>query len=189
MLLTKQSIWEAVFTHRFFLTRNDLVRKLKALRKRVTSATACNSWIVKSFPGQAGIPIRKWPPAWKNTPTASVHRTASCEPKLTFTQVHNFKEEGIAGFPATPRKSKTDVGSYNNRAHENWQKKGDYVENSPVFPRRVAFEFRFFLTRCNLICKSIILRKKTCSDMTCNSRIAEFFPGQARISIGKRPSN
>uniref|UniRef100_A0A2N9H0S6 Uncharacterized protein n=1 Tax=Fagus sylvatica TaxID=28930 RepID=A0A2N9H0S6_FAGSY len=45
--------------------------------------------------------------------------TTSREPKLSFAQVHNFKEEGITGFPATPRTSKTDVGSYVNRAHEN----------------------------------------------------------------------
>ena len=63
MLLTKQLIWEAVFAHRFFLARNDLVRKLKALRKRVTSATTCNSQIVKSSFGQAGISIGKWPSA------------------------------------------------------------------------------------------------------------------------------
>uniref|UniRef100_A0A2N9GP20 Aminotransferase-like plant mobile domain-containing protein n=1 Tax=Fagus sylvatica TaxID=28930 RepID=A0A2N9GP20_FAGSY len=49
----------ATFARRFFPTRSDLVRKLKALRKRVTSATTCNSRIVKSFFGQVGIAIGK----------------------------------------------------------------------------------------------------------------------------------
>ena len=47
---------------------------------------------------------------------------------------------------------------------------------------------RFFLAHNDLIRKSITLRKRTCSDTTCNSRIAKIFPDLARISIGKLPS-
>jgi hypothetical protein len=59
VLLTKQHIWEGVFAHRFFPARNNLVRESKPLRKRVTSATTCNSRIIKSSSGQAGISIRR----------------------------------------------------------------------------------------------------------------------------------
>jgi hypothetical protein len=59
------------------------------------------------------------PPALKNTPTASICGAASHEPKLDFSQIQKFKEEGIASFPGTPRSSKTDIGSYVNRAREN----------------------------------------------------------------------
>jgi hypothetical protein len=76
------------------------------------------------------------PPAWKNTLAASVRGTISSETKLAFSQIQNFKKEGIPGFPETPRLSKTDIRSYVNRAWENRQKKGDYGENFTVFPRR-----------------------------------------------------
>ena len=52
-------ILKAMFTHRVFPTRNDLVYKFKTLRKRVTSATTYNSQIAKSFPSQARISIKK----------------------------------------------------------------------------------------------------------------------------------
>ena len=52
-------------------------------------------------------------------------------------------------------------------------------------PREVAFALRFFPTRCDLIHKSRTLRKRTHSDMTCNSRIAKIFPDLAGISIRK----
>ena len=177
-----------MFVHKFFPTRSNLVRKLETSRKRVTSATAYNSRIVKSFPGQARIPIGKWPLAWKNTPTASVRGTASCEPKLAFAQVHNFKEEGIAGFPATPRTSKIDVGSYVNHAWKLMEERRLCWKFHNFPPKDVTFAHRFFSTYCDLIRKSITLRKRTRSDTTCNSRITEFFSGQAGISIGKRPS-
>ena len=76
------------------------------------------------------------PLAWKNTPAASIRGTVSRKPKLAFSQVQNFKKEGIPYFLGTPRLSKTDIGSYVNRARENRRKKGDYGENFTVFPRR-----------------------------------------------------
>ena len=47
----------------------------------------------------------------KNTLAAPVHGTISCEPKLGFPQVQNFKGKGSASFPMVPRTSKTDVRS------------------------------------------------------------------------------
>ena len=58
----------------------------------------------------------------KNTSAASFREPVSLEPKLDFSQVWNFKEEVIENFPGTPRSSKTDIGSYVNRARENWRK-------------------------------------------------------------------
>ena len=58
-VVDKKSIWEAVFTRRFFPTHSDLVRKLKPLSERVTSVITCNSRIVKSSSGQAGISIKE----------------------------------------------------------------------------------------------------------------------------------
>ncbi len=166
-----------------------MVLKLEVLRRRVISATQCNSRIVKGFPGRAGIPIGKLPSVWKNTPTASVRGTASRKPKLAFTQVHNFKEEGIAGFPMTTRTLKIDVGSHITVRTKIDGRKGTMLKISQFSPGEVAFALRFFQTHCDLTRKSITLRKKTRSDTTCNSRIIEFFPGQARILIGKRPSD
>ena len=115
---------------------NNLVRKFETLKKRATSATMCNSQILKSFPGQAGISIGKWPPVMKKHSAASVQRAVSLEPELAFSQVQNFKKEGMASFPGTQRPSKTNIGIYINRARENRRKKGDYAENFTVFPRR-----------------------------------------------------
>ena len=56
-------------------------------------------------------------------------------------------------------------------------------------PGEVAFVLRFFPTHSNLIRKSRTLRKRTRSDVTCNSRITDFFTGQAGISIRKQPSD
>jgi hypothetical protein len=56
-------------------------------------------------------------------------------------------------------------------------------------PDDAALGHRFFLTPNDLIRKSRTLRKKTCSDTTCNSQIVKIIPGLAGISIGKRPSN
>ena len=47
----------------------------------------------------------------KNTPAAPVRGTISCEPKLGFPQVQNFKGEGSIRFLTVPRTSKTDFGS------------------------------------------------------------------------------
>ena len=47
----------------------------------------------------------------KNTPAAPVRGTISCEPKLGFPQVQNFKGKGSASFPTVPRTLKTDFGS------------------------------------------------------------------------------
>jgi hypothetical protein len=58
-IVAKQPIWEAPFARRFFPTDSNLVRKLKPLNKRVTSATVRNSQIAKSSSGQAGISTRK----------------------------------------------------------------------------------------------------------------------------------
>jgi hypothetical protein len=85
-LWAKQPIWEAVFARKFFPPRNDLVRNLKPLSKKVTSATTRNSRIVKSSSGQAGILIRKWPLGIRNIPTASVRKIISCEPKFASVQ-------------------------------------------------------------------------------------------------------
>ena len=49
-----------MFMHRVFLTHDELVCKFETLRKRVISATTCNSRIAKCFPGLAGISIGKW---------------------------------------------------------------------------------------------------------------------------------
>ncbi len=52
----------AMFAYRFFPTHDNLVCNFENLRKRVTSATMCNSRIPKSFPGLVGISIGKRPP-------------------------------------------------------------------------------------------------------------------------------
>ena len=49
----------AMFAHRFFPTCDKLVHKFETLRKRVTSATTCNSQVAKSFLGLVGISIGK----------------------------------------------------------------------------------------------------------------------------------
>jgi hypothetical protein len=49
----------AMFVHRVFSTHDELVCKFETLRKRVTSATTCNSRIAKSFPDLVGILIGK----------------------------------------------------------------------------------------------------------------------------------
>ena len=137
MLLTKQPIWEAVFACRFFPTCSNLVRKLKPLRKRVTSATTCISRTVKSSSSQAGISIRRWPLGTRNIPVASVRETASREPKLTSVRTQDLKKEGNASFSATPRSPKFDIGSYVYHARENLWKKRDYAENFIVSPRKM----------------------------------------------------
>ena len=76
------------------------------------------------------------PSTWKNTLTASVRKAISHEPELSFVQVWNFKKEGIASFPTTPRSSKSDVKSYVNRMRKNWRKKRDYAEISQFSPRK-----------------------------------------------------
>ena len=48
-------------------------------------------------------------------------------------------------------------------------------------PRKVAFPHRFFPARCDLIRNSGTLRKRTRSDITCNSRIAKIFLGLAEF--------
>ena len=58
----------------------------------------------------------------KNTPVAPIREAVSPGPKLDLSQVWNFKEDGILGFPRTLRTSKTDIGSYVNRARKNWRK-------------------------------------------------------------------
>jgi hypothetical protein len=58
-VVDKTAYLGAAFACRFFPARNDLVHKLKHLRKRVTSATTFNSRIIKSFSDQAGISIGK----------------------------------------------------------------------------------------------------------------------------------
>jgi hypothetical protein len=58
----------------------------------------------------------------KNTPVVSVPGTISLEPKIGFSQVQNFKGESSASFPMVLRTSKTDIGSYVNRAREGRRK-------------------------------------------------------------------
>ena len=48
-------------------------------------------------------------------------------------------------------------------------------------PKEVAFAHRFFPAHCDLIRKSGTLRKRTRSDMMCNSRIAKIFLGLAEF--------
>ena len=55
----------------------------------------------------------------KNTLAASIRGTASRRLKLYFSQDQNFKKEGIASFPRTPRTLKTDVRSYVNHTCKN----------------------------------------------------------------------
>ena len=43
-----------------FLAHRELICKFITLRKRTRSATMCNSWISKIFPGQARISVGKW---------------------------------------------------------------------------------------------------------------------------------
>ena len=126
------------------------------------------------------------PSARKNTPTTSVRGAVSLEPMLHFSQVWNFKEEGIASFPGIPRSSKTDIGSYVNRARENWRKLEKRAENLTRFSSRTAaFMSRFFLTRYELICKFRTLRKTATLATTCNSRFADNVSRLAGIFTGK----
>ncbi len=60
---------------------------------------------------------------------------------------------------------------------------------SQFSPGDVAFARRFFPTCCELIRRSKTLRKRTCLDTTCNSRISKIFLGLAGISIRKQPSD
>jgi hypothetical protein len=60
---------------------------------------------------------------------------------------------------------------------------------SQFSPDDGALEHRFFPTHNDLIHKSKTLRKKTCSDTTCNFWIVKIIPSLAGISIGKRPSD
>ena len=58
-------------------------------------------------------------PARKNTTAAPVRGIVPPGPKLRFSQVQNFKKEGIASFPATPRLLKT-VHAKTNENKEKW---------------------------------------------------------------------
>ena len=135
MLLAKQPVWEATFAHRLFPTRSDLVCKFETLRKRVTSATTRNSRIVKSFPGQPRISIRKLPSGMKNTPTASVRGTVSHEPKLAFAQVRNFKKEGIASFPRYQDSQNSTSGATSAMRRKIDKNKGTMLKISQFSPR------------------------------------------------------
>jgi hypothetical protein len=64
-------------------------------------------------------------------------------------------------------------------------RKETMLKISQFSPGEVAFAHRFFPTHCNLIRKSRNLRKRTCSNITCNSQIAKIFPGLVGIQIGK----
>jgi hypothetical protein len=55
----------------------------------------------------------------RNIPMASVRGTASREPKLAAIQGQNFKKEGNASFPTTPRSPKSDIKNYGYHAREN----------------------------------------------------------------------
>ena len=57
--ISQFSLEKVAFTHRFFLTHCDLIRKFGTLRKKTRSDTTWNSRIAKIFPGSAGISIGK----------------------------------------------------------------------------------------------------------------------------------
>ena len=85
----------------------------------------------------------------KNTPVASVHGTISLEPKLGFPQVQNFKEEGSAIFPMTPRTLKTNVGSHVNRVREGrWKIRKTSWKSDAFSFQTTAFVNEFLLTHC-----------------------------------------
>uniref|UniRef100_A0A2N9F447 Retrotransposon gag domain-containing protein n=1 Tax=Fagus sylvatica TaxID=28930 RepID=A0A2N9F447_FAGSY len=105
---------EVTFTQRFFLTRFELIYKSRNFKtQRATLGSPRYSPVWPESRSENG------PPTWKNTLVASIPKAISLEPKLYFSQVQNFKEEGIASFPRTPRSLKTDIGSYVNCAWEN----------------------------------------------------------------------
>ena len=62
ILLEVQHVFSSrgiTFVCRVFLARCELIRKFGTLRKKTHSASTCNSWISKIFPGQAGISVGK----------------------------------------------------------------------------------------------------------------------------------
>uniref|UniRef100_A0A2N9G1Y4 Aminotransferase-like plant mobile domain-containing protein n=1 Tax=Fagus sylvatica TaxID=28930 RepID=A0A2N9G1Y4_FAGSY len=136
-----EPIWEAVFMRKdSFQPCSDLVRKLKPLSKRVTSATMCNS---------------------------------SDRQELLWSS-RNLDQK------MTPRHEK----------HSNGLCSRDRVSRTQarLCARPVLLERRVFQPHNELIRKPGCVRKRTCSETMCNSRIAKIFPGLAGISIGKLPS-
>ncbi len=99
----KQAYSGSTFMHKVFSTHYELVCKFGTLRKRLTSTMTCNSWIAKSFSGQAEILIGKWLLIMKITLVTYVRKVVAHRPKLNSSWDLWHSEEDIMSFLETPK--------------------------------------------------------------------------------------
>ena len=178
--------------HRVFSARYELTWKFETLRKRVSSATTCNSWIAKSFLGQARISIKKWLIIMKKQSGGLCSQSRS-----SWAQVRL-----LTGFMTLQRrhhKLSRDTKIIENKHQEPRQlcvgkltkvRKLCWKSDTFFHSRdRLRIVRRVFPTFYELVHKSGTLRKRVTSAATCNSRFVSNISGLAGIFVRKTQKN